>query len=262
MNSSVPRWSAVVLGGGDPGDPFAAAHGVNVKPLIPVAGAPMALHVLRALRGSDRVGRVAYVGPTTPDLDALIDIRVTDHGTLLSNLEAGVEALRDLGLAPGERVLVVTADVPMLRPQEVRDVLDSAPTDAGLVYPVVRREVCEAAYPGVKRTYARLKDGTFTGGNLFLLDPALIGQFLPRLREVLAARKAPLKLAGLIGWDVLLRLLTGRLSVQRLEEKVSGLLGVKARALITPHAAVGTDVDKDADLTLADAHLRGTPPGH
>ncbi|MHA0042892.1 NTP transferase domain-containing protein [Deinococcus sp. PEB2-63] len=255
MNSSVPRWSAVVLGGGDPGDPFAAAHGVNVKPLIPVAGAPMALHVLRALRGSDRVGRVAYVGPTTPDLDALIDIRVTDHGTLLSNLEAGVEALRDLGLAPGERVLVVTADVPMLRPEEVRDVLDSAP-DAGLVYPVVRREVCEAAYPGVKRTYARLKDGTFTGGNLFLLDPALIGQFLPRLREVLAARKAPLKLAGLIGWDVLLRLLTGRLSVQRLEEKVSGLLGVKARALITPHAAVGTDVDKDADLTLAETHLR------
>ena len=71
-----------------------------------------------------------------------------------------------------------------------------------------------------------------------------------------------MKLAGLIGWDVLLRLITGRLSVQRLEEKVSGLLGVKARALITPHAAVGTDVDKDADLTLADAQLRGTPPVH
>ena len=247
-----------MLGGGDPGDPFAAAHGVNVKPLIPVGGVPMALHVLRALRGSDRVGRVAYVGPTTPDLDPLIDIRVTDHGTLLSNLEAGVEALRDLGLAPGERVLVVTADVPMLRPEEIRDVLDSAP-DAGLVDPVVRREVCEAAYPGVKRTYARLKDGTFTGGNLFLLDPALIGQFLPRLREVLAARKAPLKLAGLIGWDVLLRLLTGRLSIRRLEEKVSGLLGVKARALITPHAAVGTDVDKDEDLTLAEAQLTGRP---
>ena len=70
-----------MLGGGDPGDPFAAAHGVNVKPLIPVAGAPMALHVLRALRGSDRVGRVAYVGPTTPELDPLIDIRVTDHGS-------------------------------------------------------------------------------------------------------------------------------------------------------------------------------------
>ncbi|MBX8465495.1 MULTISPECIES: NTP transferase domain-containing protein [unclassified Deinococcus] len=252
-------WSAVVLGGGDPGDPFAAAHGVKVKPLIPVAGEPMALHVLRALRGSGRVGRVAYVGPTTPELDDLIDERVTDHGTLLSNLEAGVDALRAAGLQPGERVLVVTADVPMLRAGEVRSVLDAAPAGAGLVYPVVRREVCEAAYPGVKRTYARLRDGTFTGGNLFLLDPALIGQFLPRLREVLAARKAPLKLAGLIGPGVLLRLVTGRLSVAALEAKVSALLGVPARALITPHAAVGTDVDKDEDLTLAEAQLTGRP---
>ncbi|GAA0513111.1 nucleotidyltransferase family protein [Deinococcus depolymerans] len=255
-----------MLGGGDPGDPFAAAHGVKVKPLIPVAGEPMALHVLRALRGSGRVGRVAYVGPTTPALDLLIDGRVTDHGTLLSNLEAGVDALRAAGLRPGERVLVVTADVPMLRAEEVRSVLDAAPPGAGLVYPVVRREVCEAAYPGVKRTYARLRDGTFTGGNLFLLDPALIGQFLPRLREVLAARKAPLKLAGLIGPGVLLRLVTGRLSVAALEAKVSALLGVPARALITPHAAVGTDVDKDADLTLAEAQLTGrpvaAPPGH
>ncbi len=251
------RYCAVVLGGGDPGDAFAAAHGVAVKALIPVGGEPMALPVLRALRGSGRVGRVAYVGPTTPDLDALIDERVTDHGSLLGNLEAGVDALYAGGVQPGERVLVVTADIPMLRAAEVRDVLDAVPLQAALVYPVVRREVCEAAYPGVRRTYARLRDGSFTGGNLFILDPALIEQFLPRLREVLAARKAPLKLAGLIGPGVLLRLLLGRLSVAALETRVSAILGVPARALITPHASVGTDVDQDEDLALAAAHLRG-----
>ncbi|MFC3831328.1 MULTISPECIES: NTP transferase domain-containing protein [Deinococcus] len=258
MSEPETRWSAVVLGGGDPGDPFAAAHGVNVKPLIPVGGIPMAAHVLHALRGSGRIRCVAYVGPTTPEIDALIDLRVTDVGTLLGNLEAGLEALAATGSAPGERVLVATADIPMLTGDHVRDVLDSAPPEAALVYPVVRREVCEAAYPGVKRTYARLKDGSFTGGNLFLVDPALVGQFLPRLRDVLAARKAPLRLAGLIGPGVLLRLLTGRLTVHALEETVSGLLGVTARALVTPHAAVGTDVDKDADLILAAAHL-GSP---
>ncbi|MDP9765819.1 NTP transferase domain-containing protein [Deinococcus enclensis] len=254
---TAPRWSAVVLGGGDPGDAFAAAHGVSVKPLIPLRGQPMAAHVLHALRGSGRVGRVAYVGPTTPEIDALVDARVTDHGSLLANLEAGVQALQALGLAPGERVLIATADIPMLQAAHVQDVLDAAP-DAALVYPVVRRETCDAAYPGVKRTYVKVKGGTFTGGNLFLLDPALIGQFLPRLREVLAARKAPLKLASLIGPGVLLRLLTGRLTVQKLEEKVSEILGVPARALITPHAAVGTDVDKDSDLALAERHLPPT----
>ena len=228
MNQGEVRWSAVVLGGGDPGDAFAAAHGVKVKPLIPICGEPMALHVLRALRGSGRIERVAYVGPTTPELHKLIDLRVTDHGTLLSNLEAGVEALNAAGVRPGERVLVVTADVPMVTAGQIQDVLDSAPLDAGLVYPVVRREVVEAAYGGVQRTYVRVQDGTFTGGNLFILDPGLIGRFLPRLREVLAARKAPLRLAALIGPGVLLRLLTGRLSVEMLEARVSDILGVPA----------------------------------
>ncbi|QFP77188.1 NTP transferase domain-containing protein [Deinococcus sp. AJ005] len=249
------RYSAVVLGGGDPGDEFAAAHGVPVKPLIPVNGEPMALYVLRALQGSGRVARIAYVGPTTPEIEALIHLRVTDNGSLLGNLEAGVEALEAGGIRKGERVLVVTADIPMLTAREVQDVLDSASTDAALVYPVVRREVCEAAYPGVRRTYARLRGGSFTGGNLFILDPSLIGQFLPRLREVLAARKAPLKLAGLIGPGIFIKLLTGRLTVEALESKVSDILGVQARALITPHAAVGTDVDQDEDLALAEAYL-------
>ncbi|GMA15916.1 hypothetical protein GCM10025871_22470 [Deinococcus metallilatus] len=249
-----------MLGGGDPGDPFAAAHGVPVKALIPVGGVPMALHVLRALRASGRVTRVAYVGPTTPEMDALIDECVTDHGTLLSNLEAGVEALAEAGLAPGERVLVVTADIPLATPGQLAEVLDAAPPEAALVYPVVRRSDCERAFPGVKRTYASLREGTFTGGNIFLLDPRLIGQFLPRLRAVLAARKAPLKLAALIGPGILLKLLTRRLTVRELENRVSALLGVPARALITGHAAIGTDVDKDADLRLAEAHLKADVP--
>jgi MobA-like NTP transferase domain len=253
------RWDVVVLGGGDPGDAFAAAYGVAVKPQVMLAGQPMALYVLQALRACPQVGRIAYVGPLPFGGDTLVDLRVTDHGTLIGNLEIGVEALRlpeaqrQPGLSP-ERVMVITADIPMISGQMLTDVLESAP-DAGLVYPIVRREDCEAAYPGVKRTYARLKDGSFTGGNLFLLDAALISLFLPRLRAILDARKQPLKLAALIGPLVLLRLLTGQLSIAQLQQRVGSILGVEARALITQHAAVGTDIDKEADLDLAQRTL-------
>lgn len=257
------QWDAVVLGGGDPGDEFARAHGVSVKPQIELLGVPMALYVLRALRASGRIGQIAYVGPVPAGGEVLIDVRVTDHGTLLSNLESGVEALRPVGFSSGgtapRRVLVVTADIPMITPEMLCEVLDAAP-DVALVYPIVRREVCERAYPGVRRTYARLKDGRFTGGNLFMLDPALVGEFLPRLRQVLDARKQPLRLAGLIGPGVVLSLLLGRLSIAALEARVGGILGVPVRALITPHAAIGTDVDKDDDLTLAAQALVQLPP--
>lgn len=252
-------WDVVVLGGGDPGDPFAAAHGVSVKPLVALAGQAMALYVLRALRACPEVGQIAYVGPVPPGGEDLIDLRVTDHGTLIGNLEVGVAALQgsrmegsqvDHSSDQPERVMVITADIPLITARMISDVLQAAP-DAGLVYPVVRRKECEAAYPGVKRTYAHLKDGAFTGGNLFLLDASLVDLFLPRLRQVLAARKQPLKLAALIGPLVLLRLVTGQLSIEQLQERVSSILGVRARALITPHAAVGTDIDKEEDLELA-----------
>ncbi|ADV68877.1 NTP transferase domain-containing protein [Deinococcus maricopensis] len=240
-------WDAVVLGGGDAGDEFAASQGVAVKPLLALGGRPMAAWVLDALRASGRVRRVAYVGPTTPELDARIDVRVTDQGSLLGNLEAGVAALAG---EAGRRVMVVTADIPMLTGAELAEVLDAAP-NAGLVYPVVTRAACEAAYPGVKRTYARLRDGVFTGGNVFLLDPSLIGRFLPRLRALLAARKNPARLALMIGPGVLVRLLLGRLRIAALEARVGALLGVEARALVTARASVGTDVDKLEDLALA-----------
>ena len=252
-------WDVVVLGGGDPGDPFAAAHSVSVKPLVALSGQAMALYVLQALRGCPEVGRIAYVGPVPPGGEDLIDLRVTDHGTLIGNLEVGVAALQGSQLKGSQmnrptdqpkRVMIITADIPFITARMISDLLQAAP-DAGLVYPVVRREECEAAYPGVKRTYARLKDGVFTGGNLFLLDASLVDLFLPRLRQVLAARKQPLKLAALIGPLVLLRLLTGQLSIGQLQERVGSILGIRARALITPHAAVGTDIDREEDLELA-----------
>lgn len=251
MNEAAPSSliDAVVLGGGDPGDPFAAAHAVPVKPLIELAGKPMAAYVLEALRGSGRIGRVAYIGPAEhPALQGLTDLRVTDRGRLLDNLEAGVAALGSRG-----RVMVVTADIPLLTAAELRELLDSAP-QAGVVYPIVPRSECEAHYPGVKRTYARLKEGSFTGGNLFLLEAGLVSEFLPRIRALLAARKNPLKLAAIIGPSVALRLLTGQLTIAALEQRVSAILGVSARALIS-RPSVGTDIDKEEDLQLAREQL-------
>ncbi len=247
------QWNAVVLGGGDPGEALAVAHGVAVKPLIELDGRPMGQYVLEALRGSGSVNHVAYVGPLTPSMRGLVDLEVPDAGRLIANLEAGLRALGEQ-----RRVLVATADVPLISGAMLRDVLDAAP-EAGLVYPIVRREVCEAAFPGVKRTYVKLKEGRFTGGNVFLLDPALALRFLPKIEQLLAQRKRPLALAGLIGWPVLVRLLTGRLSLSELERRVSAILGAPVRALISEHAAIGTDVDKEADLDLVRARLKQAP---
>jgi GTP:adenosylcobinamide-phosphate guanylyltransferase len=240
--------SAVVLGGGNASDPVARSAGVPVKSLIKIGGQPMAAHVLTALRAGG-VGKIVYVGPTVPALEPLIDLQIPAQGKMLGNLQAG---LAPLLLEP--RVLIATADIPLLTPKAVQDIL-ARDMGVGLVYPVVPKHAAEAQFPGGKRTYARLREGTFTGGNLFLLEPRLVEEFLPRLEYILDNRKNVLRLAGMFGLGALVKLLLGQLTISELEQTVSRILGVPAKALISEYAEIGFDVDKPEDLMLVRSKL-------
>lgn len=226
---------AIVLAGGE--EAWAKRYGVRSKALVPYRGRPLAEWVLAALEGAGL--SVVYVGEN-PGLSPAPRLTLPDQGSLLANLEAALAHVEG-------RVLVATADIPHLTPEAVRFVLEQAP-EAALVYPIVPRERVEAHFPGNRRTYARLKEGTFTGGNLLLLDKALFFQALPLAKRVVALRKNPLALARLIGLDVLIKLLLGKLSLAELEARAQRLLGVEARALITPFPEVGVDVDREEDL--------------
>jgi molybdopterin-guanine dinucleotide biosynthesis protein A len=226
---------AVVLGGGQ--EAWAERYGVRSKALVPYRGRPMAEWVLEALK--DAGLSAVYVGEN-PGLFPAPRLTLPDQGSLLANLEAALAHVEG-------RVLVATTDIPHLTPEAVRFVLEKAP-EAALVYPIVPREAVEARFPGNRRTYARLKEGTFTGGNLLLLDKALFFQALPLAKKVVALRKKPLALARLIGLDILLKLLLGSLSLGELEARAKRVLGVEARALLTPYPEVGVDVDREEDL--------------
>jgi GTP:adenosylcobinamide-phosphate guanylyltransferase len=235
--------AAIVLGGGNADDVVAQRFGVPVKALAMIAGQPMAGYVLRALRAGG-ISRIIYVGPVTPMLDGLIDAQVAAAGTMLQNLQAGLAAIGD-----ATRVLVATADIPLLTGAAVQDVL-TRDSGAGLVYPVIDMVDSQAMFPTGKRTSARLKEGRFTGGNLFLLEPRLVSAFLPRLEFVLDNRKNVIRLAGMFGLGALVKLALGTLEIAELEGSVSRILGVPAQALITKHAEIGFDVDKFEDIAL------------
>jgi len=223
------------LGGGR--EAWAGKYGVRSKALVPYRGRPMAEWVLEALRGAGLLA--VYVGEN-PGLSPPPRLTLPDRGSLLDNLEAALAHVEG-------RVLVATADLPHLTPEAVRFLLERAP-EAALVYPIVPKERVEARFPGNRRTYARLREGTFTGGNLLLLDKALFFQALPLARRAVALRKNPLALARMVGLDILLKLLLGRLSLLEVEARAKRILGVEARALITPYPEVGVDVDREEDL--------------
>jgi molybdopterin-guanine dinucleotide biosynthesis protein A len=229
---------AIVLAGGKADDPLAKRFGVANKTLVPYKGRPVLEYTLEALEGCGLP--VILVGPEVP-LNPSPSQRLSDQGGMLDNLEAA------LTLAHSQRVLVATGDMPFIRPESVRWVLDHAP-QAGLVYTAIPKEAIEARFAGMRRTYARTKEGRFTGGNIVLLDRTLFAQALPLVRRAIALRKRPLALAQMIGPLVLLKTLLGQITIAELEARISKLLALPARALITPLPEVGVDLDREEDL--------------
>ncbi|KIQ55978.1 NTP transferase domain-containing protein [Meiothermus taiwanensis] len=229
---------AIVLAGGNAGDPLAQKFGVASKTLVPYRGRPLLEYTLEALVQAGL--EVILVGPSLP-LNPPPQRALPDQGSLLANLEAGIKA------AQGSKVLVSTGDMPFLQAEAVRWVLENAP-QAGFVYTIVARPTIEQRFPGMRRTYARVREGYFTGGNLVIIDKKLFFTALPLLRQALELRKKPLALARMIGLGTLVKVLLGRADIPGLEARVSQIIGVPAKALITPYPEIGVDIDKEEDL--------------
>ena len=231
---------------------------VGWEALVPIAGKPMAAWVIEALKASGVAERIVVVGPEElrehlREQDAVI----TPSDDLIENVRRGAHAM-----SLEHPLLVATCDIPMLTPGSVGAFVSAAAQNpAEFHYPVVRREDVERRFPGNKRTYVRLKDGTFTGGNIILLDPKAAPRAINVAEELVALRKKPWRLALKVGTPFMLRLLLGRATVAEAEERFSRLLGVVSRAVPLPYAEIGVDVDHPGDIPFCEKELRSTETG-
>lgn len=240
---------AVVLAGGRD-DPLARQAHVTSKGDVPFGGRRLVTWVFEALRNADAVGQVVCVGAVPPSMPA-----ANPAGGGGDHVPAGHRLVDSLALGLGAalarrpaQILVVTADLPYLTSVAVDRFVQDAP-EADLVYPIVERTRMEEAYPRQPRTYATLQEGSFTGGNAILLRPAIVPGLLPLLDRAYRARKNPLRLAALVGWDVLVRLVARRLSIGAAEQRISRLLGGEARAWVGADPALAADIDRLDHLT-------------
>lgn len=167
--------------------------------------------------------------------------------------------MRAYALVPleAEQILLATGDIPLLTTEVAEYFLETcAALEGDLFYPIVPKQVNEEKYPGVERTYIKLREGVFTGGNLFLIKTRIIERCLQEATKLVNLRKSPLALASHVGWGLLWRYLTLQLTLPLVEKEVSRLLGgVKGVGVICPYPEIGIDVDKKSDVILVKKFL-------
>ncbi len=253
MSIAVDQLQGLILAGGGLEEDLQPYEAVSAKGLLTFGTNQTLLDRVAGAMTGLGLNRIVTMAPpsvvATPPAVAGVQWEA-DQGGLLDNVLYGLTKLD----AP--MVMIVTVDLPFLTTEDLKAFIeDCRGREADVYVPILSQEVIEAAYPGAKRTYGKLREGRVTSGNVFLVSREGLLAQEALLKDLLALRKKPLRLALRVGIGVLVKLLLGRLSVGDVENVVGRLTGATAAAVMTQRAALGMDVDKPLDYELARERL-------
>lgn len=252
----------VLAGERNTADAVAEVSGVSCKALAPLAGKPMIVRVLNALREAGRVDSVVLCGPDRAAVDGcpqLLDV-------ISRNDISWIPAARDLsdsvqagltGIDAGALVLVTTADHALLDGDILNYFLDRVvDSRAGVSVGLVEYAIIRRAYPGVRRTVLTFSEGGYCGCNLYALDGARARDIISLWQRTQAYRKRPWRMIlGLFGFGMLAKYFCGRLSLGQAREAILASTGIAMDFINLPFPHAGIDVDTPADLELAEKIL-------
>lgn len=251
------KFDVVILAGAPNRGSLTEVSSATWEALVTVASRPMVEYVIDTMTLLENVGKIVLVGP-----EELRNIKpnvsfTLCKDTLVDNLKVGVDAL---GPDRSPYTLIVTSDIPLISVAAVHDFITQCLRyeDAKVFYPLVTREINEASYPEVQRTYFTLREGTFTGGNIMLIDPSVLDSHYELIRQIVDLRKNPAKIIKILGFKCIYKYIKKSLSIAEIEDRAEEILGFRGKAIISLYPEIGIDVDKPSDLSLMEDLFAGT----
>lgn len=236
---------AVILAGGKIGPEnqlWIESNGLP-KSMISVGGKPMIQWVLDAVNKANSVEYIIITG--LDDISSLKSEKpvahIPDQGGIFENL-ASASALI-LKEVPGtEYFLSISADIPLITDEIIEAVIaENQKPGFDVIYNIVEQNVMEAAFPGVKRTYMRFRDGRFCGADMHLMNTKAI-QKLMSLGFV-QFRKRPFKLISIVGFGSIFRMIFFPPTLANAGRVVNRRCGISGYPVIGTHPEIAMDVD-------------------
>jgi len=251
---------ALLLAGGEAPKEIQADDGSRKLCLAKLGGMTLLERAVRTIKGAFPDARVLVnLGRDDEGLSLIADpafgsvICYSGASDVLGALEQGLDLLEADGAeAFDANLLLLTVDIPLLTEEQLAEFVNLAQaSEADGVWPIVERASVVARFPGSQRTYVRTQQGTFTGGNGFLVRPWLLRDNAELLRKVYSNRKNPMALAGIFGMGLVMKLMSGRISLSELEVWFSKRFNARLKLLQFPHPEIAVDIDKYSDFLLA-----------
>lgn len=254
--------TALVLAGRRAGvvDPLAAAEGLDLKCLVPVAGEPMIVHVLHALAASPRVGTILVSVNDAPALAAVPQCALLQRQGRLSFVPAQDDLAGSVMAAlAGARypVLITTADNVLLTPDAVSSFVSQAEDQgAEIAVAFATQAAVLAAHEDGQRRFYKFADGAFSNCNLYCIGHRGALGATEVFRRGGQFAKHPMRIVRAFGLLNLIRFRFGLGTLRAAFLRFSRRFGVAIRPVILADGAVAIDVDNERTLRIAEDLLR------
>jgi molybdopterin-guanine dinucleotide biosynthesis protein A len=259
-------YTAIILAGErGPGDPLVAHASACCKAMVEIDGTPMILRVLAALENATHVGQCILSGPGHEKMAAGSPLSLLlEAGTVdwcEPQATPSTSAYRAMQRVPPDKpVLVTTADHPLLTAGIVDHFCEqSRSRGLDVTVGLAPYELVRAAYPDMKKTVLRFRDGEYCGCNLFAFLTAEGRRMADYWRRVETQRKNPAGMIRILGWWAVIRYLMGWLTLESALESLSRRLQLNLGAVILPYAEAAVDIDSIADHDIVQKKLSHRP---
>lgn len=252
---TAPAPSVVVLAADrGPGDPLAVDAGVSGKVLVEIAGKSMLTRVMEVVAQVAGRGRLRVVCRDDPAFAQAADVGVEFQRIDPGPGPAASAVAAMAGIDPGESVLLVTGDHPLLEKAWLEQFVTGArASGADAAVGLVDHASIIARYPDSRRTRYRFSDVSVCGTNLFYFAGPRGREVVEQWRVFEAHRKRPWKIVGRLGPWNLLRYLAGRLSLGAAMDALSRRMNLRLAAVMLDAPEAAVDVDSQSDLELVTA---------
>ena len=243
---------AVILAGGK-GKRIGTETVQNYEALLEIGGRPMLSFVVAALQKSRYIEKIFIAGPCEKlQMFAGKQIQLLEGGKhLLETMQKVYDRIGEV-----KRVVVLTTDIPFLTTAALDDFLAQCEGKTGdFFYPVIEKRDVQQTYPEAQRTYVKLTDGVFTGGNVVVMNMEILPRCKTFALQVMQNRKKPWRIISLLGWRILLRFLFQRLSTENICTYISEKLNMQGVVIFSKYPELGMDIDKKSDYKIAKNYL-------
>lgn len=227
--------------------------------LLELNGMPMILHVYNALRASKYVRKIIVVG--APDVEEELRLEeqpmttfVKDRGDAAENVRYGIDEI-----SVGDLIMFIPSDLVLVTPEGLDRLIERvlAEKEVDIFFPIVSREVCEDEFPEERRTYARFREGQYTGAHVEFVRPDLFLEHADQVKankdnlyNIYHMRKSTLGIVRFLGLRLTLKYVFGVLSPHDVEQHILDNYRVTAKAIFWDDPDLATDLSEPRDIRM------------